>query len=193
MKSVEKKNIENEIIKLSKVLLNADFKLDEIQNELYTTNFITQKTVFVTIIVLLIGCLYQTEVFNYLLGIRCVVKNNYFVWEGTRPLSDCQFCLNVSSPIILPNVTREEFAQYAYTSKPVVIKKAFLHWPAMKHFDFKFFKNLYDSIEGSYQSVDEECQFLHFRSNFISIQDVFAMSDARIKHEPGEKSWYVGW
>lgn len=91
------------------------------------------------------------------------------------------------------NVTREEFAPYAYSSKPIVVKKAFLHWPAMKYFDFYFFKELYQNVEDSVRSVDEECQFLHFQSNFISLRDVFAMSKARIEHKPGEKSWYVGW
>ncbi|KAJ3663015.1 hypothetical protein Zmor_007326 [Zophobas morio] len=140
---------------------------------------------------------YQYEAFstaiNYFLGVRCIVPNNYFVWEATRPVSDCNFCINITNPIVLQNVTRKEFAPYAYTSKPVVIKKAFLHWAAMKHFDFNFFKELYSSIEDSYRSVDEECQFLHFKSNFISIRDVFEMTEARINNEPGEKSWYVGW
>lgn len=94
---------------------------------------------------------------------------------------------------MLQNVTREEFAPYAYSSKPIVIKRAFLHWPAMKYFDFKFFKELYESVEDSVKSVDEECQFLHFQSNFISLRDVFAMRRERIERRPGEKSWYVGW
>lgn len=27
-----------------------------------------------------------------ILGTRCIVPNNYLVWEATRPLSDCDFC-----------------------------------------------------------------------------------------------------
>lgn len=150
-------------------------------------------TVLFAVIAVVFGLLYKFSFLEYAQGVRCVVPNNYFIWEATRPISDCHFCLNVSEPIVLNNVTREEFAPYAYSSKPIIIKKAFLHWPAMKYFDFYFFKELYESVEDSFRSVDEECQFLHFQSNFISLQDVFAMSKERIEHRPGEKSWYVGW
>lgn len=140
-----------------------------------------------------IGVLYQFNFLEYAQGVRCVIPNNYFIWEATRPISDCQFCWNISEVLVLQNATREEFAPYAYSSRPIVIKKAFLHWPAMKYFDFNFFKELYESVEDSYRSVDEECQFLHFKSDFISLRDVFAMSKNRIRGEAGEKSWYVGW
>lgn len=46
----------------------------------------------------------------YLLGIRCFVPNNYLVWEATRPVTDCSYCRNVRRPLILPNMTRDEFA-----------------------------------------------------------------------------------
>lgn len=150
-------------------------------------------TLLCSTIAIVICVLYDYNFLEYVRGVRCLVPNNYFIWEATRPISDCNFCLNVTQPIVLPNVTREEFAPYAYSSKPIVIKKAFLHWPAMRHFDFYFFKELYESIEDSVKSVDEECQFLHFQSDFISLRDVFAMSEDRINHKPGEKSWYVGW
>lgn len=150
-------------------------------------------TLLSAVIATVLCVLYEYNFVEYAQGVRCVIPNNYFIWEATRPISDCQFCLNVSEAIVLGNVTREEFAPYAYSSKPIVIKGAFLHWPAMKHFDFNFFKELYESIEDSYRSVDEECQFLHFQSNFISLRDVFAMSEERIQHEAGEKAWYVGW
>ncbi|GJQ79009.1 hypothetical protein Trydic_g170 [Trypoxylus dichotomus] len=112
---------------------------------------------------------------------------------STRPISDCKYCLGVESPIILYNVSRNDFEAYAYTSKPIVVKGAFSNWPAFHHFNFTFFKNLYDQTEDSYRSVDDECQFLHFKSDFISLRDVFSMNPARINNEPGTKSWYVGW
>lgn len=46
----------------------------------------------------------------YLLGIRCFVPNNYLIWEATRPVTDCSYCRNVRRPLILPNMTRDEFA-----------------------------------------------------------------------------------
>lgn len=184
--------------------INAGLKLEDIEKVFVNSKLSNTQQFFYssfilksTIIIILLCALYEYNVFhtihNYILGIRCIVPNNYFVWEATRPVSNCQFCLNIKQPIVLHNATKEEFAQYAYTSKPIIVKKAFLHWPAMKHFNLEFFKNLYDSIEDSHRSVDEECQFLHFKSDFISIKDVFSMSEARIRNSPGQKSWYVGW
>ncbi|XP_015516883.2 uncharacterized protein [Neodiprion pinetum] len=130
---------------------------------------------------------------KYALGTRCLVPNNYFVWEFTRPVSTCEFCRGIDSALILPNLTREEFKRYAYSSRPMVIKNAAGHWPAKKVFSLYFFRNLYESIEGAYESVQEECQFLHFKSNFASLKEVFAMSDRRALNLPGEQPWYVGW
>lgn len=146
-----------------------------------------------SLLTLLISVCYKFNVISFMLGVRCVVPNNYFIWEATRPISDCSFCSNVTQALVLPNVTREEFEPYAYSSKPIVVRGAFLHWPALEKFSWRFFKDLYESVEESYRSVDEECQFLHFKSDFISIKDVFAMKEARVRNSPGEKSWYVGW
>lgn len=44
-----------------------------------------------------------------ILSARCLLPSNYLVWEATRPLADCGYCENVTKPIILWNVTRQEF------------------------------------------------------------------------------------
>lgn len=184
---------------LSREFVKYGFNLKELEDACLSPHKYKNKLLVLFLVIALgLGVVLEYGVFqaviNYFLGIRCIVPNNYFVWEATRPVSDCNFCRTITKPIFLENVTREEFVPYyAYSSKPIVVKKAFLHWPAMKYFSFNFFKELYASIEDSYRSVDEECQFLHFKSNFISIQDVFKMSEARIKNYPNEKSWYVGW
>lgn len=66
------------------------------------------KIVIVTIICLLISSpiAYLAE---YVLGIRCFLPNNYLIWEATRPISDCSYCKGVNRPIILKNMTQEEF------------------------------------------------------------------------------------
>ncbi|EEB13286.1 conserved hypothetical protein [Pediculus humanus corporis] len=150
--------------------------------------------------------LYELEKFSFIdersvknilvdntLGIRCVIPNNYFIWEATRPVTDCSMCENVTEVLNLQNCSREQFAKYAYTSKPLVIRNAASHWPAMKIFNFKFFKELFENIEGSYQSVEDECQFLTFKTEFISLKEVFNMSKKRVENGKGEKPWYVGW
>ncbi|XP_068976532.1 uncharacterized protein [Bombus flavifrons] len=123
---------------------------------------------------------------------RCLIPNNYFIWEFTRPISNCDYCRDVTSALILPNLTREEFKQYAYSSRPMVIKYAASHWPASKVFSWKFFKDLYENIDGAYDSVDE-CQFLHFKSNLTNLRDVFAMTEERAMQHNGKDPWYVGW
>lgn len=185
---------------LNREFMKSGFSTKELQNACLEPNCSkhTNSTLFIAFLLLAwLLATYEygllTSAINYLLGVRCIVPNNYFVWEATRPVSDCNFCKEITKPLVLKNVTREEFAPYTYSSKPIVIKQAFLHWPAMKYFDFYFFKKLYESISDSYKSVDEECQFLHFKSDFISIRDVFEMTEARVKNEPGQKSWYVGW
>lgn len=156
-------------------------------------NGIVIYTILFLLLCVLIQSTFITTVLNYFFGVRCILRNNYIVWEATRPLSNCEFCHDIVAPIVLKNITKDEFSLYAYTSKPVVIKEASLNWPARQLFDLNFFKNLYLSINDSYRSVDDECQFLHFKSNFISIKDVFNMTQSRIKNAQGETSWYVGW
>lgn len=46
---------------------------------------------------------------EYLLSARCLLPINHLVWEATRPLADCNYCANVTKPIILQNITRQNF------------------------------------------------------------------------------------
>lgn len=183
------------IYSLNKFYVNSGFAIQDLEQSFKTTSY----SVFViTFIVAIVTCIYWEggyfiTIMNYIFGVRCLVPNNYFIWEATRPISNCNFCKNLSKPILLPNVTRETFLPYSYGSKPIVIKGAFLNWPAMHTFSLEYFQQLYNNTEGSVKSVNEECQFLHFKSDFISVRDVFLMSENRSKNEPNEKSWYVGW
>ncbi|XP_034951453.1 uncharacterized protein [Chelonus insularis] len=135
----------------------------------------------------------MNNITQYIYERRCLIPNNYLVWEFTRPVSDCNFCKGIDSALILPNLTREEFKPYAYSSRPIVIKGAAKSWRASKDFSLKFFHDLYESIEGAYDSFEEECQFLPFKSNFSSLRDVLTMSDRRARNVLNESSWYVGW
>lgn len=192
------RDVQNDFIEINKLMLKSGFDQSELReickNKKKVSNYrIYLLCVFIVVIGIFLSYLFETNFISYLLGTRCILPNNYFIWEATRPISDCQFCINVTRPIILPNVTREQFAPYAFSSKPIIVKNAVKHWPAMKHFSFNFLKKLYEEIDGAYESVDEECQFLHFHSDFINLRDVFAMSEARSKFLKGEKPWYIGW
>lgn len=65
---------------------------------------------FSIILIICVGTPLLNKLFEHILGIRCFVPNNYLVWEATRPKSDCSFCRGYDRPIILPNMTREDFA-----------------------------------------------------------------------------------
>lgn len=125
---------------------------------------------------------------------RCLLPNNYLVWEFTRSISNCDYCRDVKAPLILPNLTQEEFRSHSYSSRPMIIKNATRDWTrARDAYTLEFFRNLYERIEGAYESVEEECQFLRFKSDFANLREVFAMSEARALHREGEDPWYVGW
>lgn len=125
----------------------------------------------------------------FLLGVKCFLPNNHLVWEATRPISDCGFCRGVEGPLVLKNMTSEEFAQYAYSSLPIVIKNAVDHWPAYRLLSLKLLKEIYERHPGS---LDEDCHFLNFHSDLKCIRDVFNMPPERANLSIGS-TWYVGW
>ncbi|XP_063228865.1 uncharacterized protein LOC134534362 isoform X2 [Bacillus rossius redtenbacheri] len=149
--------------------------------------------VMIVFISILVKVLFLETVVKNALGTRCVLPNNYFVWEATRPVTDCSMCKDVTNVTLLANVSRLEFQKYAYSPQPMLVKGAALHWPAMQAFSYHFFKDIYETIEGAYESVEEECQILTFKTEFKSLQEVFAMSEARVQQHEGEQPWYVGW
>lgn len=140
-----------------------------------------------TFVLLLTPIVYH--ILTFLLGVKCFLPNNHLVWEATRPISDCGYCTGLQGPLILKNMTREEFEPYAYSSLPIVIKNAVRHWPASKLLNLKLLKKIYDSHPGA---LDENCNFLHFHSDLKSIRDVFNMPEERANLSAGS-TWYVGW
>ncbi|XP_073974974.1 uncharacterized protein isoform X2 [Rhodnius prolixus] len=146
-----------------------------------------------SLIFIILALPYFDGMMKTVFGVKCVVPNNYLVWEATRPLADCSICSNLSSVIVLPNVTREEFKKYAYSYQPIIVKGAALHWPARKSFNYYFFKEIFNRIEGAHESVEEECQFLKFKTDFASLREVFKMPPGRVKNSKGYKPWYIGW
>lgn len=125
---------------------------------------------------------------------RCIVENNYFVMEITRPITDCKICKNIESFTVLENVTKNEFAHYAYLGHPLLVKGGCSNWSALDVFDFDFLKALYEKTPGAYRSVEDECQFFPFRTTFLSLQEVFNMPEKRAKMtSPNVETWYIGW
>ncbi|CAG9818916.1 unnamed protein product [Phaedon cochleariae] len=195
----EFQKLKDTLVEVNKVYMNLGCLLVELEGECSfnsANNEISYGSSICLVILLIIGIVKFNLIlfcFYYFLGVRCIIPNNYFIWEATRPISNCDFCSNVSHPTVLSNISQDSFLPYAYSSKPIVIKQAFSHWPAKQLFSLQYFQNLYNVTEGSFKSVDEECQFLHFKSDFISVKDVLFMNNRRAANDPTEKSWYVGW
>lgn len=125
---------------------------------------------------------------------RCIIENNYLVMEVTRPITNCKICKDIDSFTVLENVTKAEFSKYAYLGHPLIVRGGCSNWTALDVFSYDFFKQLYTSTEGAYRSVEDECQFFPFRTTFLSLREVFNMSEERAKMaSPNEKTWYIGW
>ncbi|XP_039755396.1 uncharacterized protein LOC120630284 isoform X1 [Pararge aegeria] len=151
------------------------------------------RKIIITVGVSFISLLLVNLAADYILSARCLIPINHLVWEAARPLADCRYCANVTKPIILQNVTRQGFRKYAYSSKPIIVKHAISHWRAITDINFSMLKKLYESTAGSYESLEEGCQFLNFKTNLFTLKEVFEMPAARVKNERGQEPWYVGW
>ena len=132
--------------------------------------------------------------FVMLEGHRCALDTSIFLTEIGRPLVNCDMCRNLQEVPTERNITIEDFrSKYAYSSVPVLIKDATRDWTAMSTFSFDYFKELYQTTEGALQSVEDECQFFPYKTEFDTLADVFNISDKRATFQEGEKPWYIGW
>lgn len=79
------------------------------------TDFCHFRMIFIIVILIgiFIGAL-NSNLIDAVLGVRCFIPNNYLIWEATRPISDCSFCIGVQRPLILMNTSREEFSVSIY-------------------------------------------------------------------------------
>lgn len=126
---------------------------------------------------------------------KCLVRNNYIIMEATRPRTKCErVCSAVGGAMELSaNISQEEFGRWAYLSQPLVVRGGAAHWPALDKLSVGFLQSLYNSVEGSYEAVAEDCQFLPFRSEFLDLRSALAMHPARAAARRGTKHWYFGW
>lgn len=140
---------------------------------------------------ILVAIIFVQPIFTeYILGIRCFVPSNYLIWEATRPVSDCSYCRGIDRPLILPNMTRDAFLPYAYSLQPIILKNAVGHWSARAQLNYTVLRALYRRHPEDLRNFHDECQFLNFKSNFLTLEQFFAMSDERAS--TGRPPWYVG-
>ncbi|XP_076395836.1 uncharacterized protein LOC100878361 isoform X3 [Megachile rotundata] len=126
------------------------------------------------------------DIIKNIRGTRCLIPNNYFIWEFTRPISNCDYCRDITSALILPNLTREEFKQYTYSSRPMVVKNAASHWPASK----KELCNLMEKIPEDAEVPYSNYVFLGYEEGAIMHLDYISrlMWQGQII---GNKTWTV--
>lgn len=93
---------------LNGILLRQYNYVSNYNNEV--VNKANNRKLVVAIVVIFLSVVISVIVGNSVLSVRCLLPNNYLVWEATRPLADCGYCANVTKPIILRNVSRRNFA-----------------------------------------------------------------------------------
>lgn len=124
----------------------------------------------------------------------CIIDNNFFIMEMSRPLAPCTMCQNLTHVPHYDVIPKDKFlTEHAYSGRPAVISGATTNWTAMDNFSFWFFRDLYRKHPGSFDTVEEECQFFPYNTDFESLEDAFNMSDDQAAMKDGEKPWYFGW
>ena len=186
---------------LASIKQSQESKVDDLTN----SNSNKRVGVFV-LVVILVGVLaavvgvrggvYKRNLIRVARNTRCLVRNNLVVKEFVRPVYDCELCRNISRIERIPNISRQEFLEkYAYSTVPVVIAGAANGWKAMDSFSYLYFKNLYTKDFEVMNAIVHGCQFINWGYHYDSLEEVFNMTDAKTKLEPGpgDDSWYVGW
>lgn len=122
----------------------------------------------------------------------CLLPNVELYLDLFRPPVNCSVCEHFATIDVVSGLSKEVFLEkYAYTARPVVIRDGCKNWSALSHFTYDFFKNMYPPNSPVLQSVDRDCQFFPYRTNFESLGEVFNMSKSKADME-GDP-WYIGW
>ena len=127
---------------------------------------------------------------------RCAISSNLLLLELARPAVSCDVCKDMKQ---VPTVdgdtfTKEKFLKdYAYNGIPLLIKGGAKNWTALDTFSFNYLKELYEQTDGALEAVEFDCQFFPYKTSFLTLAEVFNMSEARSRIAEGEKQWYVGW
>lgn len=111
----EKKIIRRKLKNIQKSAIEKGLDAALIRQYIYINNIkekstnLSVNTAIKTVVVALILVAVTSYAVEYLLSARCLLPINHLMWEATRPLADCNYCANVTKPIILQNITRQKF------------------------------------------------------------------------------------
>ncbi|XP_067671112.1 bifunctional arginine demethylase and lysyl-hydroxylase PSR-like [Haliotis asinina] len=186
---------------LSKGLTNDEISQAFKQNKPWTWKGLMSNSVFQSQMLLVLTAVVIATKFGvkdvlegYVYDSKCLISNNPLFSEMARPLADCNICKGLTSVPVERAISTERFVEkYAYSKVPVLIKEGTSNWTAMDTFSFHFFKELYTGTKGALLSVEEECQFFPYKTEFETLAEAFNMSDERAALQEGEAPWYFGW
>lgn len=99
-------NIKKENIQICE-LRDAYKKSIQNENNVGNCKYISLIGISLSLFVLFI--ILNVKLYAIISSIRCLLPNNYLIWEATRPISNCEYCIGITKPIFLPNISREEF------------------------------------------------------------------------------------
>lgn len=109
-----------------------------------------------------------------------------------RKPEECSLCENSTKIYKVGNISTQDFENmYMITAQPVVITDGTKGWSAVEHFQFSFFKQLYQNVSSEENKIS--CQFFPYKTEFKTLKHALNMSNARSRLEEGEKPWYIGW
>ena len=197
---VGKKKVDAKIFRahfLASIKQSQESKVDDLANK--RVGAFVLVVILVGVLAAAIGVragVYKKDLIAVAHSTRCLVSNNEVVKEFVRPVFNCELCRNTSRIERIANISRQEFIEkYAYGTVPVVITGAANGWKALDSFSYLYFKNLYTKDVVVMDDIVQGCQFINWGYHFDSIEEVFNMTDAKTKLEPGpgDDSWYVGW
>jgi len=130
---------------------------------------------------------------------RCIMESPNGDGNGVdfcRLPAECSTCCEVHEidDVHVDDITFQDFAEkYAYTSRPLVVRNASLHWKAMTDLDYYWLKEQYLSDGDILDYNSDECWFNRYKTlEFRNLAAVFKLPDYRVEQTAG-KPWYVGW
>jgi len=132
---------------------------------------------------------------------RCILespdKSGYGV-DFCRIPADCNSCRDISSvdEIHINDLSIDLFYdKYAYSNRPLVVRNATLHWPAMEVLDYYWLKDAYHSDPSILEYEDESCWFNKYKTTlFRNLASVFRLQEKLVTREGRDlPRWYVGW
>ena len=118
----------------------------------------------------------QFQRYNYEAESNCHAEIPHeYVILGLKPIKDCNYCTNVTQIDIIDvkKLKKDNFVEYAYSGRPLMIKNAAKKWKALNIFTLNFFQDLNakDQPNDLWDAIPPEiCEFFPYNSSFESIE-----------------------